>query len=183
MSKIDRLVKNYGNFISIPWRNDTPAAQRVIFCIYDSIDELKLRARIDEFTLATRSNGHDWHQIDLTDMFAEWLSKQKYVQGYFKRPELLPSLIPSFQTYMKDTVQSYINKQNISHNAVLAVFGVSSLFGILKVKDFVDDIAPLVQGRLVILFPGSYENNNYRLLDGYDGWNYHAVPITADKDY
>ena len=24
---------------------------------------------------------------------------------------------------------------------------------------------------LLIFFPGSYENNNYRLLDGYDGWN------------
>lgn len=29
----------------------------------------------------------------------------------------------------------------------------------------------------------SYENNNYRLLDGYDGWNYLAVPITADKEF
>ena len=40
----------------------------------------------------------------------------------------------------------------------------------------------LVAGRLLIFFPGSYENNNYRLLDAYDGWNYLAVPITADKD-
>ena len=38
-------------------------------------------------------------------------------------------------------------------------------------------------GRLLVFFPGSYENNNYRLLDGYDGWNYLAVPITADKGY
>ena len=34
-----------------------------------------------------------------------------------------------------------------------------------------------------IFFPGSYEDNNYRLLDGYDGWNYLAVPITADKEF
>ena len=49
-------------------------------------------------------------------------------------------------------------------------------------REVVDDIAPLVTGRLLIFFPGAYENNNYRLLDAYDGWNYLAVPITADKE-
>jgi hypothetical protein len=66
-------------------------------------------------------------------------------------------------------------------NSVIAISGVGSLFGFLKVKDVVDRLAPMVSGRLVIFFPGSYEDNNYRLLDGYDGWNYLAVPITADK--
>jgi len=46
----------------------------------------------------------------------------------------------------------------------------------------VDKLAPMVKGRLVVFFPGTFENNNYRLLDGYDGWNYLAVPITADKE-
>jgi hypothetical protein len=64
---------------------------------------------------------------------------------------------------------------------VVALKGVGSLFGLLKIKEVVDKFAPLVRGRLLVFFPGSYENNNYRLLDGYDGWNYHAVPITADK--
>ena len=63
----------------------------------------------------------------------------------------------------------------------MTLSGVGSLFGFLKIKDVVDTLAPLVEGRLLVLFPGSYENNNYRLLDGYDGWNYLAVPITADK--
>ena len=56
-------------------------------------------------------------------------------------------------------------------------------FGFLKVKDVVDKLAPKIAGRLLVFFPGSNENNNYRLLDGYDGWNYLAVPITADKDF
>jgi hypothetical protein len=59
---------------------------------------------------------------------------------------------------------------------------VGSLFGFLKVKQVVDELAPLVPGRLLVFFPGSYENNNYRLLDGYDGWDYLAVPITADTE-
>ena len=36
-----------------------------------------------------------------------------------------------------------------------------------------------IRGRLLVFFPGVYEQNNYRLLDARDGWNYHAVPITA----
>ena len=66
---------------------------------------------------------------------------------------------------------------------MVAVLGMGSLFGLLRVKDVVDELAPMVRGRLLVFFPGSFENNNYRLLDGYDGWNYLAVPITADKDY
>ena len=64
---------------------------------------------------------------------------------------------------------------------MVAVSGVGSLFGLSKVKDVVDAFAPRVSGRLLVFFPGSFENNNYRLLDGYDGWNYLAVPITADQ--
>ena len=30
----------------------------------------------------------------------------------------------------------------------------------------------------MLFFPGEFENNNYRLLDARDGWNYLAVPIT-----
>ena len=79
-------------------------------------------------------------------------------------------------------VQQAVEDREIGEESVVALKGVGSLFGFLKVKEVVDKLAPLVKGRLLVFFPGSYENNNYRLLDGYDGWNYLAVPITADKD-
>jgi hypothetical protein len=42
-------------------------------------------------------------------------------------------------------------------------------------KEVVNDI----RGRLLVFFPGEYEDNNYRLMDApRDGWNYLAVPIT-----
>jgi hypothetical protein len=34
-----------------------------------------------------------------------------------------------------------------------------------------------IKGRLVVFFPGSYDQNVYRLMDGKDGWNYLATPI------
>ena len=85
--------------------------------------------------------------------------------------------------FIAEEVESFLQKNDIGADSVVALKGVGSLFGFLKVKEVVDNLAPMVKGRLLVFFPGSYEDNNYRLLDGYDGWNYLAVPITADKEY
>ena len=182
MSKVKRLIRSYGMHIAIPWRNDAAAAQRVIFCVYSEDEELRLRAKIEEFELATRQAGHDWAVFDLTDTFARWLSAQRYAKSYFQNPQLLSTLLPKYQAYIAQEFKSFLDTKPCGEDAVVALMGVGSLFGFLKVKDVVDVLAPLVKGRLLVFFPGSYENNNYRLLDGYDGWNYLAVPITADKD-
>lgn len=61
---------------------------------------------------------------------------------------------------------------------VVAVQGVASLFGFTKVSLVIKEIENDVRGRLLLFFPGEFDNNNYRLLDARDGWNYLAVPIT-----
>lgn len=183
MNKISRLLRSYGRFIAVPWRDDAAAMQRVIFCVYDESDELRLRARIDEFELATKEAGHDWTLFDLTDTFAEWLSTQRYAKSYFQKPQLLGTLLPNYGDFIAARFEQHISDKGAEANSVVALKGVGSLFGFLKVKDVVDRLAPLVPGRLLVFFPGTYENNNYRLLDGYDGWNYLAVSITADKDF
>merc|ERR1712000_186572 len=166
---------------SIPWRDDAAAAQRVIFCVYNENEERWLRARVDEFEIVTKQAGHDWALFDLTNTFAAWLSSQRYAKSYFQKPHLLATVLPKYLDYIVDEFERFLDSRNIDENAVVAIQGVGSLFGFLKVKDVVDKLAPRVPGRLLVFFPGSYENNNYRLLDGYDGWNYLAMPITADK--
>jgi hypothetical protein len=183
MSKIKRLIKSYSNFIAIPWRDDAAAAQRVIFCVYNETDELPLRAKIDEFELATKESGHEWVVFDFTDTFADWLATQRYAKSYFKKPELLSTLLPKYLEYITQEFEIFLQAKAVNENTVVALKGVGSLFGFIKVKKVVDTFAPLVKGRLLVFFPGSHENNNYRLLDGYDGWNYLAVPITADKEF
>src|SRR5947209_3342847 len=66
-----------------------------------------------------------------------------------------------------------------SQRVWLAVYDGASLFGFLKVSEILPLVEGDVRGRLLVFFPGTYEQNNYRLLDARDGWNYHAVPITA----
>lgn len=181
-SKIKRLIEHYTRHIQVPWRDDAAALQRVIFCVYNESEELRLRARIDEFELATRESGHAWHLFDLTDTFAEWLSSQRYAKSYFKKPELISTILLKYQEAVALRFDVFISEQSVDENAVVALNGVGSLFGLTKVKGIVDLLAPKVPGRLVVFFPGSYENNNYRLLDAYDGWGYLAVPITADRE-
>ncbi len=178
MSKIKRLVDSYGRFIALPWR-DAAAAQRVLFCVYPETEELRLRAHLGEFELATRHNGHEWLAFDLTDTFALWMVEQKYAKGYFRSPSKLTTMIHRYLDWLEARFSAELSAQSVTENHVITLYGVGSLFGLLKVKEVVERLAPHVSGRLAVLFPGSFENNNYRLLDGYDGWNYLATPITA----
>jgi hypothetical protein len=181
MSRIKRLIQSYGKFIAIPWRDVAPA-QRVVFCVYGEQDELRVRARIQEMELVTKEHGHRWALFDVTNTFAEWLTGQRYAKSYFEKPRLLRPLLPKYLDFVVQTFRYEMSHKYSDENAVVALMGIGSLFGLIKVKELVDRLAPLVKGKLLILFPGSYDNNNYRLLDGYDGWNYLAIPITGDKD-
>lgn len=183
MSKIRQLLQNYSSYISLPWREDIASAQRVICCIYKESDELALRAKIDEFELETEKAGHSWALYDLTDSFAHWLCEQPYAEKFFAKPQFLFSLLPRYRSYLASTFKTFLQERAVGSNHVVALKGVGSLFGFVMIRELINDFAPMVSGRLLLFFPGSYENNNYRLLDGYDGWNYHAVPITADMDF
>ena len=183
MSRIKRLIQSYNNYISVPWRDDAAAAQRVIFCVYNENEERSLRAKMDEFEIVTRQAGHEWAIFDLTDTFANWLISLRYAGSYFQKPHLLSTLLPKYISFIIENFKIFLQNNGTGPGFVVALKGVGSLFGFLKVKEVVDKLAPMVEGRLLVFFPGSYENNNYRLLDGYDGWNYLAVSITANKEF
>jgi hypothetical protein len=182
VSRVDRLLENYVGLIGVPWRADAAPMQRVMFCVYPKEEELRLRRKVEEFRLKTVQAGHPMHVFDVSNTFAEWLAAQKYARGYFERPEHIDSLSSRYQTHITESFQQFLRDHESGPDAVVALLGVGMLFGLLKVKAVVDALAPLVPGRLVIFFPGSYENQNYRLLDAYDGWNYLAVPITSEPD-
>ena len=182
MGKISRLLHAYKKHISLPWRDHIAPPQRVIFCVYHEKEELKLRAKIEEFEIATKNAGHEWALFDLKDTFEEWLTNQRYAVNYYKKPQLLSMLMPKYLSYITSEFEKFIAENSVKEGHVVAIVGVASLYGFLKVKEVVDKLAPLVPGRLVVFFPGSFEGNNYRLLDAYDGWNYLAVPITRETE-
>ena len=66
-------------------------------------------------------------------------------------------------------------------DTVIAITGVAALFGFLRISEILPLVEDHIRGRLLVFFPGVYEQGNYRLLDARDGWNYHAVPITPSE--
>ncbi|MBM4388087.1 MAG: DUF1788 domain-containing protein, partial [Deltaproteobacteria bacterium] len=149
-NKIKKLADSYGSYIAIPWRPDAAPLQRVIFCVYSEHDELRLRARLGEFEIATKNAGHNWMQFDLTDTFADWLSNQRYSDKYFRQPGLLTTLLPKYLEYLVQKFNDFLTEQGADGNTVVSLIGAGSLFGLLKVKEVVERFAPLVSGRLLV---------------------------------
>jgi hypothetical protein len=86
-SKVAKLVSAYRQHLTVPWQAGLAAIQRVIFAVYDKADELRLRANVEEFALATQQAGKQWLLLDLTNAFPEWMAAQEYRDAYFESPE------------------------------------------------------------------------------------------------
>ncbi len=182
MSKLDKLLREYGNHIAIPWQQGLAGAQRVIFIVYDKTDELRFRTKSDEFEIATKTAGHSWKLLDLTNSFPQWMASLDYRDNYFEAPEDVEGLLPQFVDSLVASITDLLEQPDANEQTVVAVMGIACLFGFARVSEIVQRTASHVCGRMVVFFPGEYENSNYRLLDARDGWNYLAVPITAHSE-
>jgi len=183
-SKLNKVLTAYRQHLEVPWQPGLAAIQRVIFAVYDKADELRLRANVDEFALATQQAKKKWLLIDLTNAFPEWMAAQEFREAYFESPEDLEGYPTGELTgFVADTVMKLKTRitADSDKDTVVALLGVGALFGLARVSSVVEGIKESVEGRLLVFFPGEYhpENHNYSLLDARDGWNYLAVPLLA----
>jgi hypothetical protein len=183
MTRIELLRHNYQRICGLPWDQNVSGAQRVWLAVYDKEDERKLRFRIGLFEEATQVTKHRWLSLDVTDAFAEWLSSPPYAdyaQSYFEAPTRLGRApLEHFKKHVASLITQTLAQLSEPENTVVAIVGVASLFGFVRFSEILPLVEADIKGRLLVFFPGVYESNNYRLLDARDGWNYHAVPITA----
>ncbi|WP_025097274.1 BREX protein BrxB domain-containing protein [Burkholderia sp. A1] len=183
-SKIAKLVSVYRQHLTVPWQPGLAAIQRVIFAVYDKADELRLRANVGEFELASQQAGKQWLLLDVTNAFPEWMAAQEYRDAYFEAPEDLAGYqageLTEFVADLNAKLKARISSE-AGPDTVVALLGVGTLFGLARVSSVVEGIKEAVEGRLLVFFPGEYhpENHTYRLLDARDGWNYLAVPLLA----
>jgi Domain of unknown function (DUF1788) len=179
MGQIEELADRYGKHIATPWQRTIAGAQRVVMVVHDKKLERTLRARKAVFEMATKDGGHDWYELDLSDAFARWIAADEYRDAYFEIPDdLQMKLDAEFADFVADSIRAILVRPEVSSDSVVAVFGVGALFGFTRMSKVLTLVEADIRGRLVIFFPGQFENNNYRLLDARDGWNYMAVPIT-----
>lgn len=184
-SKLAKLVAAYRRHMEVPWQAGLAAIQRVIFAVYDKSDELRLRANVEEFALATQEAGKQWLLIDVTNAFPEWMAAQEYRDSYFECPEDLAGYQSGELTeFVADLIRRLRERivDEAGPDTVVALLGVGTLFGLARVSTVVEGIKEVVPGRLLVFFPGEHqpEHHTYRLLDARDGWNYLAVPLLAN---
>ena len=179
MAHIEELVGSYKAHIAAPWQRNLAGAQKAIFVVYPKTDERHLRARLELFELATRESGHNWLLFDFTPVFARWMAATDYRDEYFHSPsDLAIKLESDFLQHASGQLRDALTGPKADESTVVAACGVASLYGFSRVSLLLKEVENDIRGRLVLFFPGEYENQNYRLLDARDGWNYLAVPIT-----
>ncbi len=185
-SKVSKLAAAYRQHLSVPWQAGLAAIQRVIFAVYDKADELRLRANVGEFELATQQADKQWLLLDLTNAFPQWMAALEYRDAYFEAPEDLAGYqtgeLTEFVADLTTKLKTRIAEE-AGPDTVVALIGLGTLFGLARVSSVVEGIKESVQGRLLVFFPGEHhpENHTYRLLDARDGWNYLAVPLLAQE--
>lgn len=183
MGRIEQLSDRYSRHIRLPWQKDLAGAQKGIFVIYQPTDERRLRNRKELFEMETKKAGHGWKECDLTRTFAEWISNVNYRESYFASPEdLALKLDEEFVDFVAEKVRKVLQDPDTNDSTVVAVFGIASLFGFARVSELMSEIEKDIKGRVVVFFPGEFDQNNYRLMDARDSWNYLAVPITLHDE-
>jgi len=111
------------------------------------------------------------------------MANAEYRDSYFESPEDLEiKLEDDFLEHVAGRVREVLTASGADDNSVVGVYGIASLFGFVRVSELMKEIEQDIRGRVVVFFPGEYENSNYRLLDARDGWNYLAIPITLQED-
>jgi hypothetical protein len=179
VNEIEGLLKAYQSFLELPWDRTLAGPQKVWFAIYEPSQARRLRLRLAEFEMATKNAGHAWHHLDLTNLFASWMAQHEYREAYFEQPEDMDLALQDFASFVSQRIADALTAPDIDTNTVVAVSGLASLFGLTYASAIFETVAPSVQGRLLVFFPGQHNGSNYRFLDARDGWNYLAVPITG----
>jgi hypothetical protein len=180
-SEVDQLFQSYRSQIAAPWQDGLSGMERVWFLVYRPETERRVVFRLEDFQTATIDAGHGWVRIDVADRYARWLGRQPNRARYFASPAAVPQ--QRFATDLIDELAPEVAAAG--PNDVVALTGTISLFGVAKLSEVIKGTGTKrgldahVRGRLLVLFPGSREQNTYRFLEAGDGWNYMAVPITA----
>lgn len=181
MDRVDQLLDAYRRQLALPWRSGLSGAERVWMAVYPPELERRIRARTDDFRVATVGAGHPWVPLDLTGAFPSWIAAQRYRDRYFAEPELMAPALTQFAKSVEGEVRGVLASSEATAESVVALLGVGTLFPMARISSLLQKVSTSIPGRFLVFFPGSFEDGNYRLLDARDGWNYLAIPITITE--
>jgi hypothetical protein len=178
-TRIDLLVEAYEKVVKEPWSSALSGQERIWFLVYDPADQRKVELRLGDFETAAIKAGKKWKSISLKQCFPAWMANHEYKDDYFSNPEfIIDQLEAEFIPYAIQFLKNELNQMEQDENTLIALKDVSSIFGFARLSEILKNCDKDLKGRLLIFFPGEFEQNHYRLLDARDGWDYLARPIT-----
>lgn len=178
MTEIDDLLSAYEDILTLPWKDYLAGQEKVWFVVYSPRNERRMRLHVQEFELKTTEQDFGWAEVDITDSFANWMADLDYREAFFENPQDLDPMLAEYTDYVKEKINTALVRSD--KKTVVGVYGLSSLFGLTYTSEVLEGVTSNIAGRLLVFFPGRFDGSSYRLLDARDGWNYLAVPITAN---
>lgn len=178
LSKIDQLITAFEKVVNEPWSSSLSGQERIWFLVYDPADQRKIDLRMGDFETITVKASKKWKSISMKSCFPEWMANHEYREEYFREPEFIvdqleAEFIPFAIRFLKDALSRIDQDQD----TLIALKDVSALFGFGRLSEILKSCDKDFRGRMMVFFPGEFENNQYRLLDARDGWDYLARPI------
>jgi hypothetical protein len=177
MNYVERLNEALKLQLKHPWSSDRSGGERVWFLVFDPEQLRKVLARKDLFKLSVEAAGKRWIDLDIAAEFGTWMRDHRYAERYFQRPQLARSIADDFSKCLAERITTRIAESGADEASLLVLTGAESLYGITRLSHITSLIEDSIPGRLMVFFPGSYSDTQYRLLNARDGWNYLAVPI------
>jgi hypothetical protein len=178
-SKIDQLLGAFEKVLEEPWATALSGQERIWFLVYDPAEQRKVDLRMDDFETATIKSGKKWMSISMKKCFPSWMVNHEYRDGYFRKPNhIVDQLEANFIPYAIKFLKDKLARLEQDQDTLIAIKDVTSLFGFARLSEIIKGCDNDFKGRLLIFFPGEFEQNHYRLLDARDGWAYLARPIT-----
>jgi len=178
-TKTDQLLDAYEKVVNEPWSTVLSGQERIWFLVYDPAEQRKVDLRLSDFETITLKANKKWEDISLKQCFPLWMAKHEYREDYFSNPEyIIDQLEAEFIPFVIKFLKSELKKTEQDQDTLIAIRDVSALFGFARLSEILKSCYKDFNGRMLIFFPGEFENNQYRLLDARDGWDYLARPIT-----
>jgi hypothetical protein len=179
VTRIDQLIEAYEKVVHEPWSSALSGQERIWFLVYNPADQRKVDLRLGDFETAAIKAGKKWKSISFKLCFPTWMANHEYKEDYFRNPEyIIDQLEAEFIPYAIQFLKNELRDIEPDQDTLIALKDVSSLFGFARLSEILKSCDKDFLGRLLIFFPGEFEQNHYRLLDARDGWDYLARPIT-----
>lgn len=178
MNYVDSLNEALKLQLRHPWTQDRSGGERVWFLVFDADRLRNVLANKELFRLTTEAAGKRWVETDVSQSFGAWMAAHRYAERYYQRPKRAATITSDFVEHLVVKIKRSIEQQGVDEQTLLVLTGTEALFGIAQLSHITRMIEDIVPGRLLVFFPGDYNEPQYRFLDARDGWNYLAVPIT-----